>query len=121
MKKDNTSYCPLCGSRATEVLTDRIRGGALRPVFRCAKCDLGILENGTRPEAEKFYKKAYREQHSHKVNGGAAAKELFDAYVPFQSDRLKLLRPYFGKRKRSSRLDAPRACSSTTHEKKSER
>ncbi|OGG62261.1 hypothetical protein A2766_02600 [Candidatus Kaiserbacteria bacterium RIFCSPHIGHO2_01_FULL_58_22] len=98
-KKDTGNNCPLCGSRAASVLTRSIRGNVSRPVYRCTKCDLGILENGTQTEAEKFYKKAYREQHSHKVNAGAAAKELFDAYVPFQSDRLKLLRPYFGKKK----------------------
>lgn len=98
--KNDINRCPLCGSRATAVLTNRIRGDVRRRVFHCAKCDLGILENGTQAEAEKFYKKAYREQHSHKINAGAAAKELFDAYVPFQRDRLKLLRPYFGKKKR---------------------
>ena len=100
MKKHPThTLCPLCGGRASTVLTDRIRGGVARTVFHCTKCDFGILLNGTQPEAEKFYKKAYREQHSHKVNAGAAAKELFDAYVSHQGDRLRLLRPYFGKKK----------------------
>src|SRR3989344_8661702 len=99
MKKQTAQTCPLCGSRTTAKLTDRIRGGVARTIFHCTKCDFGILENGTQPEAEKFYKKASREQHSHKVNAGAATKELFDAYLPFQGDRLKLLRPYFGKSK----------------------
>jgi len=98
-KKDTGNNCPLCGNRAASVLTRSIRGNVPRPVYHCTQCDLGILENGTQPEAEKFYKKTYREQHSHKVNAGAAVKELFDAYVPFQSDRLKLLRPYFGKKR----------------------
>src|SRR3989338_10563517 len=98
-QKDIINNCPLCGSRPSAVLTREIRGGLSRRVYHCGKCDLGILENGTRAEAEKFYKKAYREQHSHKVNAGAATKELFDAYLPFQGDRLKLSRPYFGKSK----------------------
>lgn len=98
-KKPKHTLCPLCGSRTTVTLTHRIRGGVARTVFHCTKCDFGILENGTRPEAEKFYKKAYREQHSHNVNAGAPAKELFDAYVSYQGDRLRLLRPYFGKKK----------------------
>lgn len=99
-KKDDKNRCPLCGNSAAEVLTRRIRGEVRRRVFRCQNCDFGILENGVQAEAEKFYKKAYREQHSHRINAGAMAKELFDAYVPFQTDRLKLLRPYLGEKKK---------------------
>ena len=96
-----TTLCPLCKIEATEVLTPTIRGGVKRVVVRCAQCDLGILVGGLKEGgAEEFYKTDYRKKHSHNVSAGAEAKELFDAYAPFQEDRLRLLKPYFGKKKK---------------------
>jgi len=101
MKQPLQINCILCGKKVVRVLTPTIRGGIKREVLHCADCDLGILSGGLQEgEAEKFYKKEYRKKHSHNVQAGAGAKELFEVYEPFQHDRLRLLKPYFGKNKK---------------------
>lgn len=92
--------CSVCGKSTSTVLTSKIRGGIERRVFHCATCDLGILEGGLKEgKAESFYKDAYRKKFTHKVGSSSTQKELFDAYVEFQGDRLRLMKNLFSKKK----------------------
>lgn len=96
----NKPTCPLCGRACTRTLTETIRGGKKRRVYWCSVCDLGLLAGGFQEgRAEEYYKKEYRQKHSHKLNAAAEVRELFESYEPFQGDRLRLLAPYGGKGK----------------------
>jgi SAM-dependent methyltransferase len=97
-----STHCPLCHKPVSKPLTQTIRGGVSRRVLWCPRCDLGVLEGGLQENkdgAEEYYKKEYRRKHSHRVSAGAAARELFEAYEPFQGDRMRLLGPVMNKKK----------------------
>lgn len=101
MKIKSETICILCNSKLNSVLTNTIRGGKKRNVYYCPKCDIAVLGGGFQEgNAEIYYKKKYWQNHSPKLGSGIKSKELFDIYSKFQGERLKLLRPFFSKKKK---------------------
>jgi len=93
--------CPICKNSIRETLAKKLRDGSNRDVFYCKKCELGILDDKrSEKELKKFYASKYRKKKDMKTIGQSNPKELFDTSSPFQEDRIKLLKPYFGKNKR---------------------
>ena len=91
--------CPLCKKSRTHILTRVLRDGSKGDVYLCPVCELGILNvKDTEQELKKFYAQEYRKKRS--LTSYAEPERLFTIYSKFQSDRLRLLKPYFSKKKR---------------------
>lgn len=93
--------CPLCKKETNKVLTKKLRKGEERLVYHCQSCDLGILdEQKSAVELKEYYKKTYRREYKPDLSQRTDAQALFESYVDFQQDRLRLVAPYLGKEKR---------------------
>jgi 2-polyprenyl-3-methyl-5-hydroxy-6-metoxy-1,4-benzoquinol methylase len=85
--------CALCGATATEVLASELRRGK-GEVHYCAACDYGFLVDKQVRDAKAYYAEEYRREHSHNADATSThARELYDVYVNFQSDRLREIVP----------------------------
>ncbi len=83
--------CPLCGGADTEFVTDRLRRGS-GVVYRCGGCDHGFLLTDRVLDERAYYDEGYRKDHSHKASGSETnPREVFDIYVRFQEDRLRVM------------------------------
>jgi SAM-dependent methyltransferase len=92
--------CILCNKKINKTLTKKIRNDEPIKVYYCPSCDLGLLEdNRTKKEIINYYKGSYRKEYTPKLSKKTNAKELFNTYVNFQEDRLKLIKPYLSKKK----------------------
>ena len=104
--------CPLCGGADTEFVTDRLRRGS-GVVYRCGGCDHGFLLTDRVLDERAYYDEGYRKNHSHKASGSETnPREVFDIYVRFQEDRLRVMA---GDLSGSSRSVLRRASSFTMH------
>ena len=93
--------CPICKKNTNKIITDTLRDGSKRKVFLCQHCELGILSgHQTADELKKFYAKNYRAIGKPKLESKSNPKELFEIYKQFQTDRLRLLKPYLKKNKK---------------------
>jgi len=86
--------CPLCHKPTRQVLTTKLRRGA-GIVFYCEPCLHGFLVPDEQLDAKAYYAESYRQEYSHNAEAAATnARELFDVYRNYQSDRLGAIRPY---------------------------
>lgn len=93
--------CILCKKRTDNIITNELRGGEKLSVFYCQNCDLGMLGLGmTAEKIKKYYEKEYRKIASPRLGFATNPKELFETAVPFQQDRIRLLKKHLGKNKR---------------------
>lgn len=93
--------CSLCHKNIRTVIAKELRGGEKSPVFYCSNCQLGMLGSPlSQRELKNFYDKSYRKTASPKLGMPTNPQELFEAAVSFQSDRLRLLKERFSKKKR---------------------
>lgn len=93
--------CILCKKNANKVITKELRNGKKLQVFYCKKCDFGMLShNSTESELKKYYAGKYRKIASPRLGFATSPKELFETAVPFQQDRIRLLKKHLGKTKR---------------------
>jgi len=93
--------CPLCNCETDRVLTPKIRSGESRSVYYCEKCDLGFLDDSrTDDDLRAFYQKKYREEYKPELKAKADSEKLFDSYVDFQHDRIRLIEPFLNKEKK---------------------
>jgi len=82
------------------VIADELRDGAKQKVYYCESCALGALDSDlTDKKLKEFYANDYREVGKPKLEENSDAKELFDIYSKFQTDRINFLKPYFRKDK----------------------
>ena len=92
--------CPICGSNNIELLSDKLRDTSDNKVLACNECETGFLEEmRTLEDSEEYYREEYRKEFTPNIDAQTSAKELFDIYNIFQSERLKILAPYMGKEK----------------------
>lgn len=93
--------CPLCNNEADIILTSKLRKGENRNVYYCNECDLGLLDDSmTEEELKAYYQESYREDYKPNLKDETSPEDLFNTYVNFQHDRLRLITPYLDKTKR---------------------
>src|SRR3989344_1623901 len=93
--------CLLCHQTTGNIIARELRGGEPIPVFYCEHCQLGMLSTiAPKQVLKKFYATEYRKIASPRLGQATNPKELFELALPFQSERIKLLKKYFGKSKR---------------------
>lgn len=62
---------------------------------------MGFIENSkTDTEIKNYYRENYRREFKPEIENDSAPEDLFNFYVNFQQERLKLLKPFFSKKKR---------------------
>lgn len=84
--------CPICRRPTDTILSTRLRRGT-GTVFYCPACDHGFLVGKTF-DAKDYYANEYRKEVSHAADGAATnARELFDVYSKYQSERLRIISP----------------------------
>jgi 2-polyprenyl-3-methyl-5-hydroxy-6-metoxy-1,4-benzoquinol methylase len=82
-------------------MADKLRSGEARRIFFCPDCEIGILDNKqNEEELKQYYRKHYRKEYKPALAQKTNSKKLFDSYVNFQQNRLKLIQPYLKKGKR---------------------
>lgn len=85
--------CPLCRLPSSAVLTETLRRGVGRVLY-CDPCKLGFLDAPT-VDIESYYRSQYRQEASHTAKGEATnAREIFEVYYKYQSERLALVVPH---------------------------
>jgi SAM-dependent methyltransferase len=93
--------CPVCSKNTSRLMADKLRSGENRKIFFCPDCEMGILDNKqNEEELRRYYQKNYRKEYKPALAQKTNAKKLFDSYVNFQQNRLKLIKPYLKKGKR---------------------
>ena len=93
--------CLLCHQTTGNIIARELRGGEPIPVFYCEHCQLGMLSTiAPKQVLKKFYATEYRKIASPRLGQATNPKELFELALPLQSERIKLLKKYFGKSKR---------------------
>ncbi len=87
--------CFLCGRRDLTVLTTELRHGPGR-VLHCPDCALGILEraDATGADLRAYYDGEYRKHHGPTPGRPADYRDIFEAHVDYQQQRLAMLAPY---------------------------
>jgi 2-polyprenyl-3-methyl-5-hydroxy-6-metoxy-1,4-benzoquinol methylase len=89
-----TSPCPLCNENSKVILTREMRRGS-GEAYYCNNCDHGFLPPSVSFNEKEYYSESYRKEYSHKSEAAETnARELFDTYKNYQSDRLKIIEPY---------------------------
>lgn len=90
---DLQSVCPLCGELSNQVLAPELRRG-IGKVFYCSACDHGFLAENLITDAKSYYDGEYRQEFSHNAEVVPTnAKEIFEIYSQFQSERLRFIQP----------------------------
>lgn len=93
--------CPLCNQKTENFITRKLRKGESQNVYYCSLCDLGFLENlKTNAEIKNYYQESYRREFKPNLKKDTSPEELFNCYVEFQEERIKLLEPFLDKEKR---------------------
>lgn len=93
--------CPLCRKETRTVIAEELRDGTKQRVRLCRQCELGMLDSERSAEDLKnFYTDEYRSIGKPRLASETNPAELFETHSQFQADRLKLLKPYFSKKKR---------------------
>ncbi|MBI2064076.1 MAG: class I SAM-dependent methyltransferase [Candidatus Yanofskybacteria bacterium] len=93
--------CILCKKHTNDVITKELRGGEKLPVFYCKRCDIGMLgQELSGEELKKYYAGKYRKIASPRLGFATNPKELFETAIPFQQDRVRLLKKHLGKNRR---------------------
>jgi SAM-dependent methyltransferase len=82
--------CLLCGSDYLHIVTDQLRNGP-GEVLRCADCDLEMLNA---PVVD--YEAEYRDTHGPVLGERPDAADIFNAYRPYQDQRVALLEAELG-------------------------
>jgi SAM-dependent methyltransferase len=73
--------CYLCGGEEHTLVSDRLRYGSSRKVFRCSSCGLVFLHPGMTPDEEReFYEREYGEIFS--AEKGTTPAQLFRSRLP---------------------------------------
>ena len=87
--------CYLCGRADLTVLTTELRHGPGR-VLHCPDCDLGILEreDDAGADLKAYYDGEYRKHHGPTPGRPTDYRDIFEAHVDYQQQRLDLLAPY---------------------------
>jgi SAM-dependent methyltransferase len=88
--------CPICNTTSSKLLTNRLRRG-LGKVYYCEECDLGFLQDMIL-DVKDYYDNQYRKEYSHKAEENETnAEEMFNIYVNYQDERVKILKKYLHK------------------------
>lgn len=88
--------CPLCGAVVDMVLANEIRRGH-GIVKYCEGCQHGFLINNQIVDEKAYYAEEYRKEYSHNAEEASTnAREIFEVYKDYQSDRLKEITPELG-------------------------
>jgi 2-polyprenyl-3-methyl-5-hydroxy-6-metoxy-1,4-benzoquinol methylase len=91
--------CPICDSQDIATLSNKLRDTKNNTVLVCRYCETGFLENiKSEEELEEYYKENYRKDFKPNLQAQTNAKDLFDTYKNFQTDRIKTISPYFNKK-----------------------
>ncbi len=90
----SATACYLCGRQNLAVLTTELRNGPGR-VLHCPDCDLGILEreHDAGADLKAYYDGEYRKHHGPTPGRPADYRDIFEAHVNYQQQRLDLLAP----------------------------
>ena len=100
-KTQHSKRCPLCGKKTALIVTDKLRNGEPRKVFYCVACELGFLDSvDSETDIKAYYRSKYRKEYKPDIAEKTNPEQLFNTYVPFQRDRLALLKPYLTKETR---------------------
>jgi 2-polyprenyl-3-methyl-5-hydroxy-6-metoxy-1,4-benzoquinol methylase len=92
-KKFSNLDCPICLGSTHARLTDTLRRGH-GEVFQCAGCKHGFLSKTQIDDLKTYYSGEYRKEYSHNSNSTPTnAREIFEIYKNFQSERLDLIKP----------------------------
>ena len=90
--------CYLCDAEMNTSIADELRSGEKRRVLYCPECDLAQLDDDTSQEdLKKFYQEDYRKVHKPDLDKENDVKDLFNNYVKFQGQRIKLMKPHLHK------------------------
>ncbi|HCI04372.1 TPA: hypothetical protein DEW47_00090 [Patescibacteria group bacterium] len=93
--------CLLCNKKINKIIATKIRNEENRSVYYCDKCELGMLDDKkNEQELKEFYSKEYREKFKPKIEEKTNPQELFDAYSPFQQNRVNLIKKHLKKNMR---------------------
>lgn len=85
--------CPLCGVSVNQVLAPELRRGKGRVLY-CSPCDHGFLAENLIQDTKAYYDGEYRREYSHNAEVASTnAREIFEVYSQFQSDRLRIICP----------------------------
>ncbi len=85
--------CLLCDSDELSLLTEELRHGPGR-VHYCSTCALGMLDPSSCELVD--YEHTYRDRHGPILGKRSSAAELFDAYRPYQHNRIQALLRHLG-------------------------
>jgi len=99
MKDDalnNAAICPLCSGMVDVVLASELRRGHGNVKY-CEGCQHGFLINNQIVDEKAYYAEEYRKEYSHNAEEASTnAREIFDVYKSYQSERLKEVTPELG-------------------------
>lgn len=88
----NTS-CPICNTHETLLVTEDLRRGSGK-VQHCPNCDHSFLIQQDAFDAKQYYAEEYRKKISHQSDHVSTdARELFDVYSRYQTERLRIISP----------------------------
>lgn len=94
IKYNSSVLCPLCGKSVNKILTTELRRGSGN-VYFCEDCQHGFHIPKNDFDAKKYYAENYRQEYSHNAEEAATnAREIFDVYRHYQSDRINIISPY---------------------------
>jgi 2-polyprenyl-3-methyl-5-hydroxy-6-metoxy-1,4-benzoquinol methylase len=89
--------CPVCEAPTENVLANRLRRGK-GTAFYCESCEHGFLIPEKKETNENYYSDTYRTEYSHHASGAATnAREIFDVYKKYQTERVSIVSPYLSK------------------------
>lgn len=85
--------CYLCGLRDLSRLTTQLRNGP-GVVLHCDACDIGMLQDKASDNLKEYYDGEYRKCYGPKLDLPLSYAEIFESYVHYQTQRVRLLRPW---------------------------
>ncbi|EHQ36852.1 class I SAM-dependent methyltransferase [Methanoplanus limicola] len=83
--------CILCKNKDLSIISQRLRGGP-GIVYYCDKCKIGILKE-RKDDSKLFYDEEYRKRFGPDIETTSNYDDIFNSYVNYQENRLKLLKP----------------------------
>lgn len=88
--------CILCHSTKSRTLRDSLRYDIKRKVLQCKRCSLIYLEPLPGVSAAYYASKKYRESYGPNLKKTSSAREIFNAYAPFQEPIVKEIKRLLG-------------------------
>jgi SAM-dependent methyltransferase len=85
--------CRICGGDLTSYESEIREGKAILEL--CLRCGTIHLEPD-QPDLKEYYANAYRKQYGPKLEYSNNYEEIFNTYVKYQGQRVKVLEPYLG-------------------------